>query len=126
MAARPRIRMAEPLRERDFALLWAGMTLSFVGDGIYLVAIAWQVYSLSNTPTALSVVGLAWVLPQLPLFVVAGVLADRFERRRVLIAADLVRLAAVGGIGVLALTGALALWHIVALVVLLGCGDALF
>ena len=102
------------------------MTLSFIGDGIYLVAVAWQVYSLSNAPTALSLVGLAWVLPQLPLFVVAGVLADRFERRRVLIAADLVRVIAVGAIGALAVAGALELWHIVALVVLLGAGDALF
>jgi Transmembrane secretion effector len=118
--------MLAPLRERDFALMWAGMTLSFLGDGVYLVAIAWQVYSLSNTPTALSVVGLAWVLPQLPLFLAGGVVADRFERRRVLILADVVRVVAVGLIGALAVTGALQLWHVLVLVVLLGAGDALF
>ena len=36
------------------------MTVSLLGDGIYLVAVAWQVYDLSNDPAALSLVGLAW------------------------------------------------------------------
>jgi hypothetical protein len=49
-----RPRVLRPLRERDFALLFTGITVSLVGDGIYLVAIAWQVYDISNVPTALS------------------------------------------------------------------------
>jgi hypothetical protein len=101
--------MLQPLAHRDFALLWAGMTLSLIGDGVYLVGIAWQVYALSNAPTPLAVVGLAWTLP---LFLVGGLVTDRFERRRVLITADLVRLVSVGLIGVLAVTGALQLWHV--------------
>ena len=36
------------------------MTVSLLGDGIYTVAVAWQVYELSNTPAALALVGLAW------------------------------------------------------------------
>ena len=51
--------MLRPLAIRDFALLWAGMTVSLLGDGIYFVTIAWQVYELSNAPTALAVVGIA-------------------------------------------------------------------
>ena len=39
-----------PLRERDFALLFTGTTVSMLGDGIYLVAIAWQVYAISMFP----------------------------------------------------------------------------
>jgi len=49
-----RIGVLRPLRIRDFALVWTGMTVSLLGDGIYMVAIAWQVYSISNTPTALA------------------------------------------------------------------------
>ena len=45
-----RIGVLRPLRIRDFALVWTGMTVSLLGDGIYMVAIAWQVYSISNTP----------------------------------------------------------------------------
>ena len=44
----PTVNLLRPLRERDFALLWTGMTVSLLGDGIYTVAIAWQVYQLSN------------------------------------------------------------------------------
>ena len=43
--------LLRPLASRDFALLWTGMTVSLLGDGIYSVAIAWQVYELSNAPT---------------------------------------------------------------------------
>ncbi len=56
-------------------------------------------------PTARSVVGLALTLPQIAFPLVGGVVTDRFDRRRVLISADLVRMAGIGAIGVLALTG---------------------
>lgn len=120
------IGLLRPLAIRDFALLWTGMTVSLLGDGIYFVAIAWQVYEISNAPTALSVVGVAWTLPQVVFLLVSGVVSDRFDRRKVMIAADLVRAAAVGAIGVLAVTGALELWHILALVAFYGAGEALF
>jgi hypothetical protein len=48
-----RLRFLEPLKLRDFALLWSAATVSLVGDGIYLVAVAWQTYEISNLPTAL-------------------------------------------------------------------------
>jgi hypothetical protein len=57
------VRILRPLRIRDFGLLFWGTTVSQFGDGVYLVAIAWQVYELSNAPTALSIVGVAWTLP---------------------------------------------------------------
>ena len=58
-----RVRMLTPLRHRDFRLLWSGMCISLMGDGIFLVAMAWQVYALSNAPTALSLVGIAMTVP---------------------------------------------------------------
>jgi hypothetical protein len=60
-----RVRHPPAARDPDFAWLWIGMTVSMVGDGIYIVAVAWQVYQLSNTPTALAAVGIAWSLPQI-------------------------------------------------------------
>ena len=83
--------MLRALRHRDFRLLWIGQAVSLVGDGIYLVAIAWLVYDISNQPSALALVGLAWTLPQVAGLLVGGVLSDRFERRRLLVIADLVR-----------------------------------
>jgi MFS family permease len=120
------LRILKPLRIRDFALLFGGTTTSLLGDGVYTVTIAWQVYELSNAPTALSVVGLAWTLPMVLFLLVGGVLGDRIDRRRLLITSDVIRATAVGGMAVLALTGAIELWHVVALVVLYGTGQALF
>lgn len=120
------LRILRPLRIRDFALLWTGMTVSLLGDGIYFVAIAWQVYDLSNAPTALSIVGLAWTLPLVLFVLLGGVISDRFERRRVMIIADILRGLAIAAIGVLAVAGALELWHLVVLVAFYGAGEALF
>src|SRR5919109_154717 len=110
-APRPGVAMLGPLRIRDFRLLWTGMTVSLLGDGIFYVAIAWQVYELSDAPTALSTVGLAMSLSQVVFLLLGGVASDRFDRRRVMLAADLLRAAVIGLLSVLALTGSLRLWH---------------
>jgi MFS family permease len=119
-------RILRPLRIRDFSLLFWGTSVSQFGDGIYLVAIAWQVYELSNAPTALSVVGVAWTLPMLMFLLVGGVLGDRFDRRRLMICGDLLRAAAIGVIAVLAFAEVLELWHLIALVAVYGAGEAIF
>ena len=121
-----RIGLFAPLRVRDFRLLWGGMCVSLLGDGIFLVALAWQVYALSNTPTALAIVGIAMTVPTLGLLLLGGVVSDRFERRRIMLAADAIRLVAVGLIAALSLTGGLRLWEIAALGGLYGSGTAFF
>jgi hypothetical protein len=122
----PQLGIMRPLRIRDFALLWAGATVSLAGDGVYVVALAWQVYELSNSPTALSLVGVAWTLPLGLFLLVGGVVSDRMERRRVMIAADVARALAVGAMGVLTVTGAVELWHLIALASVFGIGEAFF
>ena len=120
------MKLLRPLRERDFALLWAGMTISLLGDGIFLVAEAWQVYDLSNDPLALSLVGTAWTLGMVAFLLTGGLISDRADRRQVLILADLVRAAALLGMGVLSITGTIEIWHLAALAALMGIGDAFF
>jgi DHA3 family tetracycline resistance protein-like MFS transporter len=121
-----RIGILRPLRLRDFALLWTGMAISMVGDGVYVVAIAWQVYEISNRPSALALVGVAWSLPQVLLMLLSGALADRFNRRRLMIAGDLIRCAAIATIGTLSITGRLTVPLVVGLVVVYGVGQAIF
>jgi len=120
------VKLLRPLRERDFALLWTGMTVSLLGDGIYLVAVAWQVYDLDNDPVALSLVGTAWTLGMVAFLLTGGIVSDRTDRRYVLIGADLVRAAALVGMGVLSLSGVLEVWHLVALAAFIGVGEAFF
>jgi MFS family permease len=118
--------ITRPLQTRDFALLWTGTAVSLVGDGITNVALAWQVLNLSNAPTALAIVGVAWTAPHVAFLLFGGVLSDRFDRRGVLIAADVVRGLMIGTAGVLSVTGALELWHLLILMAVYGVGNALF
>lgn len=97
-----------------------------VGDGIFFVALPWQVYELSNAPTALAVVGVAWTLPMVLALLGAGVASDRLDRRAVLIAGDVLRMVALGGMAALSLAGVIELWHLLVLSVLYGVGEALF
>ena len=124
--SRGRIGILRPLRHRDFAWLWSGMTISLLGDGIYLVAIAFQVYALSNSPTALSVVFFAWTAPMVLCFLLSGVLTDRFDRRFLMIAADVMRGGSVLVMGFMSLAGELTIGHMLWLVAIYGVGDAFF
>src|SRR3989442_14512405 len=99
------VKLLEPLGARDFALLTTGSVVSLLGDGFFTVALAWQVYEISNVPTALSVVGVALTLPLVAFLLLAGVFTDRYDRRLLMIGADLVRGLAIGLLGVLSLTG---------------------
>lgn len=119
-------KIIRPLVIRDFALLFFGVAVSLLGDGVYLVTIAWQVYELSNAPTALSVVGLAMSIPIVVFVLIGGVASDRLDRRSVMVAADLARVLAIGGIAALSLSGALELWHLFGLVGIYGVGEAFF
>jgi DHA3 family tetracycline resistance protein-like MFS transporter len=116
----------QPLRGRDFRLLWSGTAASLVGDGIFLVALAWEAYSLENTPTALAIVGLAMTLPQVGFLLVGGVVSDRLDRRLVLMAADSVRALTLATFGGLALAGALTLPIIIGLACVYGVATAFY
>jgi MFS family permease len=121
-----RIHLLGPLRQRDFRLLWTGMTLSLLGDGVLLVALAWQTYQLSNRPAAMSLVGVALTVPQVVLVLFGGVVSDRLERRKVMLVADLARGVALAVLAGLAFSGALALWHMVAFAAVYGAASAFF
>ena len=84
-----RLGLVAPLRHRDFRLLWTGLVISLIGDGIFLVAVAWEAYRLDDRPSALAGVGLATSAPQAVLLLFGGAVSDRLPRRTVLIAADL-------------------------------------
>ncbi len=102
------------------------MAVSLVGDGIFLVAVAWESYALWNSPAALAIVGIGMTVPTIAFLLVGGVISDRHDRRLVMICADGLRAAAVGAIAVLALAGVLRFWELVVLVAFYGVGTAFF
>ena len=121
-----RVATLAPLRHRDFRLLWAGMTISLLGDGVFLVAVAWEAYALWNAPAALSIVGIGMTVPMIAFLLPGGVITDRFDRRRVMLGADGVRAGAVALLAALAFAGALRFWELVSLVAVYSVGSAFF
>ena len=121
-----RIQLLAPLRHREFRLLWTGMSVSLFGDGILLVALAWQTYSLSNAPAAMAAVGIALSVPQLAMLLLGGVVSDRFDRRLVMLLSDLVRAGCLTALALLAVTGSLALWQMYALAACYGAASGFF
>lgn len=82
---------------KDYRLLWMGSVVSQFGDWFNLIASAALIAKLSDTGTAISYLFLARFLPLFLFSPLAGVLADRYERRHVMIASDLLRAATVLG-----------------------------
>jgi len=118
--------LISPLRHRDFRVLWAGMAVSLLGDGIFLIAIAWESYALWNAPAALSIVGIGMALPTVLFLLVGGIVSDRSDRRRVMMWADGVRALAVGLLAALVITDSLHFWELVVVVAIYGSGTAFF
>jgi MFS family permease len=95
-----------PLKRRDFRVLWTGIAVSLLGDGIFLVAVAWQAYAISDHPSSLAVIGVATSAPQVAFLLVGGAVSDRLSRRAVLFWADAARALAVARLFELCLVGA--------------------
>ena len=109
-------------QSRDFSFYLTARFLSALAIQMQNVAVGWLVYDLTRDPFALGLVGLASFLPAVALALVTGHTADRYDRRKLMVGADLLRAAALGMIALLSGAGVLELWHIAALVVFVGAG----
>ncbi|HLY65268.1 MAG TPA: MFS transporter [Chloroflexota bacterium] len=79
-----------PLRNRDFRRFYTGSMLSTFGTQFTTVAMAWQMYELTNSPLQVGLIGLTRAVPQIALAVFGGMLADVLDRRRLLISVQLI------------------------------------
>src|SRR3954447_11950918 len=114
------------LRERDFRLVYGAQVVSLLGDGIIPVALAFAVLDLTGSATDLGLVLAARAVPMIGSLLAGGVVADRVSRRRVMIAADLVRFVSQGVLGVLLVTGEARLWQLAVLQAILGAATGFF
>jgi MFS family permease len=101
-------------RSRDYRLFWTGFTLSVLGDALGRVALTWYVYEETGSARALGWLMLCYTGPILVGGFAAGWLLDRFDRRRVILADNLLRGAAMGLVPLLYAVDRLALWHVYA------------
>src|SRR5580765_2940191 len=76
------------LRHRDFRSLWAAQLVSLTGSQMQSVALHWHVYLLTHSPLALGLVGLTRVLPIIAFSLWGGIVADRADRKKVMLIAQ--------------------------------------
>ena len=111
-------------RHPDFAFYCASRFLSALAIQMQNVAVGWLVYNLTHDPLALGLVGLAGFLPAICLALVTGHVADRFDRRAVLLVCYSVTMASAAGLFVHAWSGSVKVWPIYALIMAYGTARA--
>ncbi|MGH2759665.1 MAG: MFS transporter [Actinomycetota bacterium] len=116
-----------PLRSnRDFSLLQAGQLLSNLGTQSTAIAYPLLVLALTGSATNAGTVGFARGLPLALLLIPAGIAADRYSRKRMMIVADVVRALAVGGLVLAIAADQTPFWLIVVVALVEGSGAAAF
>ncbi|MDQ3821732.1 MAG: MFS transporter [Actinomycetota bacterium] len=121
-----RLRALDALRSRDFRLIWAGQTVSLIGDGAFLVALGWKTFDLTGSTGSLALVLMAHGLAMLATLLIGGALADRYERRALMIVSDLARFGVIAGLALTDAAGQLTLPLLIAFAVGFGAGDGFF
>jgi MFS family permease len=112
------------LRHRNYRLFFGGQSISLIGTWMQRIALSWLVYRLTNSAFLLGFVGFAGQIPTFLLAPFAGVLADRYNRQRLLVLTQTLATVQALTLALLVLTGAVLVWHIVVLSVVLGVVNA--
>src|SRR5215217_6711858 len=102
-------RLFRVLRYRDFRLIWSAEALSQTGTQIQRVAVAWQVFELTGDPFHLGLLGLVRFVPLFLFGLVGGVVADRYDRRQILILSQLALMTVASAFAGLTATGSITL-----------------
>jgi len=110
-------------RHRDFRLFWLAQLVSLVGTWMQSVAQAWLVLELTNSPFRLGLIGTLQFTPMLFLSFVAGALADRLPKRRVIIASQAVLFLQALALAALVEFGHVQYWHVACLALVYGVAN---
>jgi MFS family permease len=116
--------MLRALSHRNYKLFFSGQSISLIGTWMTRIATSWLVYRLTGSALLLGVVGFAGQIPSFLLAPFAGVLVDRWNRHRLLIATQVLALLQSLALAILALTGVVQIWHVILLSVLQGLINA--
>ena len=121
-----RLPLLEPLRIRDFRLVWFGESISLLGDQFHYVALSWLVLGLTGSGLALGTVLRAASLPRGAFLLVGGALSDRVSPRTLMFGSNVARAVVTTAVAVLVLGGRVEIWHLVLAGALFGTVDAVF
>lgn len=113
------------LQYRNFRLFWFGQCISLTGTWVQRTAQTWLVYSVTNSPFKVGLVGVAQFLPLLLLSLFAGVIVDRFPKKQLLILTQTLFMAQAAAMTILTWLGIIQYWHILLLSFLFGLTQTL-
>lgn len=113
------------MRHPNYRRFWLGQIGSLVGTWMQSVALPWLVLDLGGSPLQLGLVMAFLFGPSMVIAPLGGVLADRLDRRRTLIAANAIAMAQASALFVLAFTGVIEIWHVYALALVAGLASAI-
>jgi MFS family permease len=112
------------LGSRNYRLFFSGQSISVIGTWMQMIAMSWLVYRLTNSPLLLGVIGFTGQIPAFILAPLAGVLADRWDRRQILVVTQTLAMVQAFIVAGLTLSGIIAVWHLVVLSFFLGLVNA--
>ncbi len=121
-----RMKFLRALKSRPYAMIWIGQTISNLGDGIFYIALAWQVLLMTHSGTAMAIVLIAGMVPRLIFVLIGGVAADRLPRRLIILWSDGGRGVIVLLISILGFAGLLQFWHLLVQAFIFGVVDGFF
>lgn len=113
-------RVFEPLRHRDFRLLWTGQTLTLFGSFVSQVAYPFQILQLGGSALELGALASIYTAASLVLLLLGGAVADRVPRRVLVIVTEIASGVITAVVALLGYTGALEIWHLYVAVALFG------
>lgn len=112
------------LSQRNFRLYFCGQFISLSGTWMQGLALSWLVYRITNSPMALGIVEFCQFAPVLLLALTGGWVADRLDRRKILICAQLIMMAQASTLAYLTFTHQIQIWHIMCLAIVHGTVNA--
>ncbi len=112
------------LKYRNYRLFFTGQGLSLMGTWIQQIAVSWLVYRLTNSSLMLGIAGFAMTIPVFFLTPVGGVCADRWNRRRILVATQFLSMLLAFALTLLFFKGSINVWQVISISFLLGCVNA--
>jgi MFS family permease len=113
------------LRHRNYRLYWSGQIVSLIGTWMQQVSLPWLVLVLGGSPFQLGLVAALQFAPAMVLAPFGGVFADRIDKRRALIATQLVAMLQAASVFAVTITGVVEIWHVMALAAALGLVNAI-
>ena len=108
------------LRYRDFRLFWMGLVAQVTGQQMTIVTLGWLAFDLTESPLALGFINLVAAAPRIAVTLAGGVLADRFDPRTLVTAAQVTSVAMLVTLAVLALTDRATVWNLAAAAFVIG------